>query len=92
MHTHDSVGQLPTISTLLWEWFQYLDRLTTVDLGEVVTNGLIAIENVAHDAIRIELWQPWGRCASWFHNVSKDIYILAVACYWQHQPSAQYIP
>ena len=82
MHTHDSVGQLPTISTLLRKRFQNLDRLTTVDLGEVMTNRLNTIGNVAHHAIWIELRQPWGRCASWLHDVSKDIHILAVACCW----------
>jgi len=87
--THDSVSQLPTIPALLRKWFQNLNRLATMDLGEVMTNGLKASKDIAYDTVWVELWQPRGWRTLGLHSISEDVYILAVACYQQHQSSVQ---
>jgi len=33
-----------------------------------------------YDTIWVELWQPWRVRAAGFHNVSKDVHVLAGAC------------
>ena len=46
-----------------------------------MTNRLSISVRITYDAIWVELWQPWRGGASGLHDVSKDVYILAVAFY-----------